>query len=180
MITYKFFRDKFFVLSDKPKLTPFGNVSYEEQIDLKPYGLWFSKGLQWLNLMLNSHHELFTHPSSSWSNKTLYLHQIDINWDQILQVNNEKKAIELSAEFADNIDFYIWMKYIERHPEYNGIYCKLNNKYNIEKYSRRGPVNYESNTKRQEERNIESFGNAVTRYINIHNPTISSIVTEKN
>ncbi len=129
IITYKFFRDKFFVLSDKPKLTPFGKVPYEEQIGLKPYGLWFSKGLQWLNLMLNSYHELFTDPSSGWSNKTLYLHQIDINWDQILQVNNEKKAIELSAEFADNIDFYIWMEYIERHPEYNGIYCTV--KYTI-------------------------------------------------
>jgi hypothetical protein len=129
--------------------------------------------------MLNSYHGLFTDSSSGWSNKTLYLHQIDINWDQILQIDNEKKAIKLTAEFADNIDFYIWMKYIARHPEYNGIYCKLNNKYNIEKYSRRGPANYKNNTKRYEERNIESFGNAVTRYININNPSIYDIVTEK-
>lgn len=179
MITYKFFRDKFFILSDKPQISPFGKIPNYEQIDLKPVGLWFSKGLQWLNLMLNSYHELFTDPSYGWSNKTLYLHQIDINWDQILQVNNEKKAIELSAEFADNIDFNIWMEYIERHPEYNGIYCKLNNKYNIEKYSRRGPTNYKNNTEKYEARNIKSFGNAVTRYININNPSIYDIVTEK-
>jgi len=177
MITYKFFRDKFFVLSDKPVLSPFGTVPIFEQTNSKPVGLWFSKGLQWLNLVLNSHHGLYT-GDSNWTNKTLFLHQIDINWEHLLQINNEKDAVKLSGEFANNIDFTIWYSYLEQHPELYGFYCKLNDKYNIEKYSRRGS-NYSKNTERTEERNIELFKNMVTKYITNHHPDVYDIVTRK-
>jgi hypothetical protein len=95
----------------------------------------------------------------------------------MLQINNDKDAIKLSAEFADNIDVNIWMEYLNQHPELHGFYCKLNNKYNIEKYSRREPTNYSTNTKRYEERNINLFKNMVIKHLNINNPSILDVVT---
>jgi hypothetical protein len=168
MITYKFFRDKFFVLSDKPLIKPFGKKPLDKQIDIKPVGMWFSRGLQWFNLVLNSHHNLYNvdNASSGWANKKLYLHQIDLNWEHILQINNDDEAVKFSAELFLKSEGtpLVWKEYIKQNPNVHGIYCRLDTYYNVDKRGRRGE-SYRLNTNVYEERNMNRMEEKYTSYL---------------
>lgn len=175
MITYKFFRDKFFVLSDKPILERFGRIADDEQIHGKPNGLWFSKGLQWFNLVLNSHHGMYNkNNEESYANKTLYLHQVDLDWNQIRYINDETDALKLIYEMyktkkkvitEQNMieNEKIWKRYVTLNPNMYGIYINLNNKYNLETRARRGN-DYAKNTEQREWVNMKNMEKRVKRY----------------
>jgi hypothetical protein len=169
MITYKFFRDKFFVLSDKPYLSPLKKNNIK-QLGFKPNGLWFSKGLQWFNLVLNSHHRLYDdkNPYTPYTRKQLYLIQLDINWDNIFMINNEQAAMQISEDFIRNRKIFTWDAFTARYPDIHGVFFELNDKYNIETRSRR--THYRENSERLETKNLEIFTKKLEEHLIKHVP----------
>lgn len=167
MITYKYFRDNYHVISKEPKLKRFGTNTPYRQDGIKPSGLWFGKGLQWLNFLLNSHHNLYSenNPSMVLTNRTLYLYKIVFNTDHILKINNENDAINLTIRFIKYGKPHVWHELISKHhKKIYGIFCNLDDRYNIEKYSRRGN-NYSTNTSNRESYNIARFKNKILEYL---------------
>ena len=177
MITYKYFRNKYFVLSDKPVLDQFGKIPIEKQDSSKPVGFWFSKGLQWFNLVLNSFHGLYdihNDYETSYTNKTLYLHEVELDWKRIRYINDEHDALQLifelykskkpvKTEQNHNKFVNIWKRFITANPDVYGIYINLNNRFNIEAKSRRGQF-YASNTEQRERTNLDYMNQLVKRY----------------
>jgi hypothetical protein len=171
MITYKYFRDNYYVISTQPKLKRFGTNTPHRQYGIKPSGLWFGKGLQWLNFLLNSHHNLYSNNSSMYlTNRPLYLHKIVFNTDHILKINNEDDAIKLTIRFITYGNSHVWHELISKHhKKIYGIFCNLDDRYNIEKYSRRGN-NYSTNTSNREYNNIARFKNKILEHLQKNMP----------